>query len=119
MLRALLVLLACLVASSVQQLGPVYTLQDSADLRNTINNRDSVVNRGLDFSSDPLRYFDQVEYFEWESYDGWFNNPAHPEWGGAGEFSFCNALAKLTKITLFLLLSCRHASGKEDPSGLS
>ena len=23
--------------------------------------------------------------FEWEGYDGWYNNPAHPEWGGAGE----------------------------------
>ncbi len=26
----------------------------------------------------------QVNY-EWEGYDGWYNNPAHPEWGGAGE----------------------------------
>ena len=24
-------------------------------------------------------------YHEWEGYDGWYNNPAHPEWGGAGE----------------------------------
>ena len=22
--------------------------------------------------------------FEWEGYDGWYNNPAHPDWGGAG-----------------------------------
>lgn len=22
--------------------------------------------------------------YEWEGYDGWYNNPAHPEWGGAG-----------------------------------
>ena len=22
--------------------------------------------------------------YEWEGYDGWFNNPAHPDWGGAG-----------------------------------
>lgn len=28
---------------------------------------------------------DQVNY-EWEGYDGWYNNPAHPEWGGAGEW---------------------------------
>lgn len=27
------------------------------------------------------------EYYEWEGYDGWYNNPAHPEWGGAGEFT--------------------------------
>ena len=25
------------------------------------------------------------EYYEWEGYDGWYNNPAHPDWGGAGE----------------------------------
>ena len=22
--------------------------------------------------------------YEYESYDGWYNNPAHPDWGGAG-----------------------------------
>ena len=29
---------------------------------------------------------DDEEYlrFEWEGYDGWYNNPAHPDWGGAG-----------------------------------
>jgi hypothetical protein len=21
--------------------------------------------------------------YEWEGYDGWYNNPAHPDWGGA------------------------------------
>lgn len=24
--------------------------------------------------------------YEWESYDGWYNNLAHPDWGGAGKF---------------------------------
>ena len=24
-------------------------------------------------------------HFEWEGYDGWYNNPAHPDWGGAGK----------------------------------
>ena len=24
-------------------------------------------------------------YYEWEGYDGWYNNPSHPDWGGAGE----------------------------------
>ena len=23
--------------------------------------------------------------YEWEGYDGWYNNPSHPDWGGAGE----------------------------------
>lgn len=27
--------------------------------------------------------FFSVSDYEWESYDGWYNNPAHPEWGGA------------------------------------
>ena len=27
--------------------------------------------------------------YEYESYDGWYNNPAHPEWGGAGMLLFC------------------------------
>lgn len=26
--------------------------------------------------------------YEWEGYDGWYNNPAHPDWGGAGTFVF-------------------------------
>ncbi len=26
-----------------------------------------------------------VTKVEWEAYDGWFNNPAHPEWGSVGE----------------------------------
>ena len=24
--------------------------------------------------------------YEWIGYDGWYNNPAHPDWGGAGRF---------------------------------
>lgn len=27
---------------------------------------------------------EEYQYFEWEGYDGWYNNPAHPDWGGAG-----------------------------------
>ena len=28
----------------------------------------------------------EEEYYEWQGFDGWYNNPAHPEWGGAGGF---------------------------------
>ena len=28
--------------------------------------------------------------YEYESYDGWYNNPAHPEWGGAGKPVHCD-----------------------------
>ena len=34
------------------------------------------------------------EAYEGESYDGWYNNKAHPDWGGAGEIC-------LTSIPLF------------------
>ena len=27
----------------------------------------------------------ETHYYEWQGYDGWFNNPSHPDWGGAGE----------------------------------
>lgn len=38
--------------------------------------------------NDPINNtISDVEYYEWEGYDGWYNNPAHPEWGGAGEFT--------------------------------
>lgn len=29
-------------------------------------------------------YDGEAPGFEWEGYDGWYNNPAHPDWGGAG-----------------------------------
>ena len=27
----------------------------------------------------------QYVHREYENYDGWYNNMAHPDWGGAGE----------------------------------
>ena len=33
--------------------------------------------------TDGVRY---ITDYEWIGYDGWYNNPAHPEWGGAGRF---------------------------------
>ena len=27
--------------------------------------------------------------YEWEGYDGWYNNPSHPDWGGAGQLLHC------------------------------
>ena len=33
------------------------------------------------------------EHYEWEGYDGWYNNPAHPEWGGAGrQLQICSVV---------------------------
>ena len=34
------------------------------------------------------------ENYEWEGYDGWYNNPAHPEWGGAGKCTQINGDAR-------------------------
>lgn len=32
--------------------------------------------------------FDYENEQEWEGYDGWYNNLAHPDWGGAGKRPF-------------------------------
>ena len=29
--------------------------------------------------------FNNETHYEWESFDGWYNNPSHPDWGGAGK----------------------------------
>lgn len=43
---------------------------------------------------------DQVNY-EWEGYDGWYNNPAHPDWGGAGKVHLASTTAQLrSSLTL-------------------
>ena len=55
--------------------GPVYELAANIDIDNSVSRSDF----NLMFDTDG-------RYYEWESYDGWFNNPAHPEWGGAGKF---------------------------------
>ena len=88
MLKATLVLLLAAAAtagpakspprSAGADLGPVYTLQTIIDVDNSVDRREK------NFSATP-GVFSNVRYYEWESYDGWFNNPAHPEWGGAGK----------------------------------
>ena len=75
-------LIAC-AACALAQLGPVYLLNPIPAL--PVENNADDVRRIYD---DRFRSFSDVEYYEWEGYDGWFNNPAHPEWGGAGK-SIC------------------------------
>lgn len=81
-----LLLLACATLGMAQilgsvpgpQLGPVYRLQSR--IRDNLNEMDR-----LNISSRLNGLFDGGElHYEWENYDGWYNNPAHPEWGGAG-----------------------------------
>ena len=46
---------------------------------------DYYANRFLDVLRDEYTATDGEEPgYEWEGYDGWYNNPAHPDWGGAG-----------------------------------
>ena len=91
-LKICLVLLACATVGLAQilgsvpgpELGPVYTLTPG-------------LFTGLDNSEDRTNITDRINlratinierpevHYEWENYDGWYNNPAHPEWGGAGE----------------------------------
>ena len=58
---------------------PLYTLQNDIQVDNQMD-RDEINSR-VDFNNS----ISSQIYFEWQSYDGWFNNPAHPDWGGAGE----------------------------------
>lgn len=59
---------------------------------------------------------------EWEGYDGWYNNPAHPEWGGAGKS--LAAARYYTRAFLVLYLAStfppfrRPAHGEEDAGGV-
>ena len=59
---------------------PVYTLQTMINVSpSNADNRTSIQSEiGIVFNADETHY-------EWENYDGWFNNPAHPDWGGAGK----------------------------------
>lgn len=60
---------------------PLYTLQAMIK----VDNNDSRVNVENNIA---IAFSNQTEY-EWEGYDGWFNNPAHPDWGGAGKSAAC------------------------------
>lgn len=80
----LLLAFACVASAQVpgDQLGPTYTLQTRIRVDNTVS-RTNISNELFmyDLNTDESHY-------EWENYDGWYNNPAHPEWGGAGKYRF-------------------------------
>ena len=79
-LKTCLLLLACatfaMAQSAGRNLGPTYTLQTY--IRLTPNN-------SVDRAPYLFTGFSNRTHFEWENYDGWYNNPAHVEWGGAGK----------------------------------
>lgn len=79
LLQACLLVVAC-AACTMAQLGTVYVLQPAAGNDVSPNNTANQTQIRNDIT------ISTVEYFEWQGYDGWFNNPAHPEWGGAGNY---------------------------------
>lgn len=98
-----LLLLAFVCAASAQsysppgsELGPTYTLQTNISIDNTGDRRDVYARIS---NNDELELNYNETHYEWENYDGWFNNPAHPEWGGAGKYKW-----KLTVLYHVLLL---------------
>ena len=73
-----------------------------------INIDNSLSRRQIETDSGLPNAIHQEEYYEWEGYDGWYNNPAHPEWGGAGEYSSSLDLAPGARLS-----SCRAPSENE------
>ena len=76
--KACILVLACAALAAAQSsgvgLGPTYTLQTLIP-----------VNNSADRAPFLFTGFSNRTHFEWENYDGWYNNPAHVEWGGAGK----------------------------------
>ena len=76
-------------AACTLALGPVYQLAESANIGATLTVNNEADQSAKNLTTDPAgrhyQFFSDVEYYEWQGYDGWFNNPAHPEWGGAGK----------------------------------
>lgn len=125
-------LLALLVAAVSAQgagvnLGPTYTLQNIIQV--TPDN--SFDRQAKNFSATrqtATAAFSEVKYFEWESYDGWFNNPAHPEWGGAGKpyncvaslatFMHCNGCTSFFSFSLFADMPLERKTPVVYPDGV-
>lgn len=86
-LPACLLVLACVTSTFAERLGPLYTLSGTSNFPEESSNIG--LEQRLDFTevteSGSDHFNEEGEYYEWEGYDGWFNNPAHPEWGGAGK----------------------------------
>ena len=74
----------------------------------------------------PTGLEDLVIDYEWEGYDGWYNNPAHPDWGGAGTpmhapVASCSCYHSTSEIemqAICILLYFRYADGTEGAASL-
>ena len=95
LLQASLVLLFVAAASAAGagvNLGPTYVLENYIAVNNTADRARTAPSSTV--------YSDR-KYYEWESYDGWFNNPAHPEWGGAGKLVELRMTLKTSSFFFF------------------
>jgi len=79
-LFALLFAAAADAQQAGMSLGPTYVLQTATYL-----DRTNAMDRESKNFATMGDVFSNQTHYEWESYDGWYNNPAHPEWGGAGK----------------------------------
>ncbi len=92
-LKICLLLLACATVGLAQilgnvpgpELGPVYLLNTEILRNPELNRADRVRIMERINVTDSIQVGEPEVHYEWENYDGWYNNPAHPEWGGAGK----------------------------------
>ena len=90
-LKICLLVLACATVGLAQilgsvpgpELGPIYTLQTYMDTNRNLADRNTIMDRIN--VTESIQVAEPELHYEWENYDGWYNNPAHPEWGGAGK----------------------------------
>ncbi len=84
--KACLLVLAFASAAMAQGAGYTGPLSEPSYILNELGN--IPVNNSADrdmVEADIAVNISGRTYFEWQGYDGWFNNPAHPDWGGAGK----------------------------------
>ncbi len=114
LVKACLLVLACASAAMAQgdtSLGrsytgslsePLYTL--NTNLTNTVlvQNNDADRRKINDFIRLNESLSEEI-HFEWQGYDGWFNNPAHPDWGGAGKLHIILSVESTAFWSLILI----------------
>ena len=113
LVKACLLVLACASAAMAQgdtSLGksytgpltePLYTL--NANLNETLMRNNTADRQNI---NDKIRFNESLSaqiYFEWQGYDGWFNNPAHPDWGGAGKLHIILSVESTAFWSLILI----------------
>ena len=81
---------------------PLYTLQTYI----SVNPDNSADRRSVETRTNFV--FNNETHYEWESYDGWYNNPSHPDWGGAGKLKKKKLIVRGSMICCCIDLRSRH-----------